>query len=336
MTIKDLAAETGYAVGTVSRALNNHPNVSEKARKIILKAAQESGFQLNLNAKQLKQQHSTTILVVVKGIGNELFGEMIETIQSLLSKTRYQLTVDYLDEDMNEVVRAIQLSREKKPLGIIFLGGNCHSFTRDFNKIDIPCVLMTNDASDLGFANLSSVYADNPAAAKAAIDTLIGMGHKRIAIIGGNLQDSDTSRQRYEGCLSSFREHGIDFDPDKYYQGVRFSFRDGYLAAKKLLQESRDFTAIFAAADVMAIGAIRALWEQGLKVPEDVSVMGFDGLPMGTYMVPQLTTVRQPVQLMAVRSVDILLQAIECGPTSIHETIPFEIYMRESVRKLDK
>ena len=336
MTIKDLAAKTGYAVGTVSRALNDHPNVSEKARRIILKAADESGFQLNVNAKQLKQQYSTTILVVVKGIGNELFGEMIETIQSLLSKTRYQLAVDYLDEDMNEVIRAIQLIREKKPLGILFLGGNNHAFARDFSKIDVPCVLVTNDIADLGYHNLSSVYTDNRAAAKAAIDSLIDLGHRQIAIIGGNLQDSDTSRQRYEGCLSSFREHGIDFDPDKYYQGVRFSFQDGYLAAKKLLQESRDFTAIFAAADVMAIGAIRALWEQGLKVPEDVSVMGFDGLPMGTYMVPQLTTVRQPVQLMAVRSVDILLQAIECGPTSIHETIPFEIYMRESVRKLDK
>ena len=336
MTIKDLAAETGYAVGTVSRALNNHPNVSEKARKIILKAAQESGFQLNLNAKQLKQQHSTTILVVVKGIGNELFGEMIETIQSLLSKTRYQLTVDYLDEDMNEVVRAIQLSREKKPLGIIFLGGNCHSFTRDFNKIDIPCVLMTNNASDLGFANLSSVYADNPAAAKAAIDTLIGMGHKRIAIIGGNLQDSDTSCLRYEGCLQAFREHGIAFDPDKYYQGVRFSFQDGYLATKKLLQEGQDFTAIFAAADVMAIGAIRALWEQGLRVPEDISVMGFDGLPMGSYMVPQLTTVRQPVQQMALRGVEILLQSIEDGTPSVHEITPFELYRRESVRILEK
>ena len=82
MTIKDLAATTGYAVGTVSRALNNHPNVSEKARRVILQAAQESGFELNQNAKQLKQLHSTTILVIVKGTGNELFGEMLETIQT--------------------------------------------------------------------------------------------------------------------------------------------------------------------------------------------------------------------------------------------------------------
>ena len=150
MTIKDLAAKTGYAVGTVSRALNDHPNVSEKARKIILKAAKDSGFQLNTNAKQLKQQYSNTILVVVKGIGNEMFSEMVETIQNLVSHTRYQLVVDFMDEDMNEVIRGVQLCREKKPLGILFLGGNSQSFARDFDKIDVPCVLVTNDASQLG------------------------------------------------------------------------------------------------------------------------------------------------------------------------------------------
>ena len=102
MTIKDLAAKTGYAVGTVSRALNDHPNVSAKARKAILQAAKESGFQLNVNAKQLKQSHTNNILVIVKGTGNEFFSEMLEYIQTLISKTRYQLVVDYLDEDLND------------------------------------------------------------------------------------------------------------------------------------------------------------------------------------------------------------------------------------------
>ena len=101
MTIKDLAAKTGYAVGTVSRALNGHPHVSEKARQTILEAAQECGFQLNTNAKHLKQHHSNSILVIVKGIGNELFGEMVESIQHLVAQTPYQLAVDYLDEDLN-------------------------------------------------------------------------------------------------------------------------------------------------------------------------------------------------------------------------------------------
>ena len=94
MSIKDLAEKTGYAVGTVSRALNGHPNVSEKARKAILEAAQACGFELNINAKQLKQQHATSILIVVKGTSNELFAELVESIQTQLRNTRYPVHVD--------------------------------------------------------------------------------------------------------------------------------------------------------------------------------------------------------------------------------------------------
>ena len=277
MTIKDLAAITGYAVGTVSRALNDHPNVSDKARKAILEAAKEYGFQLNVNAKQLKQTTSNTILVIVNGTGNEFFGEMLEYLQPLIARTRYQLVVDYLDEDSNEVIRAVQLCREKKPLGILFLGGSAKNFARDFDKIDVPCILITTDASRLHFDNLSSVTIDDAAAAEGAMDTLIALGHRRVAIIGGDVKASDISRLRLDGCLRSFSHHQIDFDPKRDYQSVRFSCEAGYQATKKLLASGREFTAIFAAADVIAIGAIRALWEAGKRVPQDISVMGVDG-----------------------------------------------------------
>ena len=215
MTIKDLAERTGYAVGTVSRALNNHPNVSEKARTAILQAAQEVGFEINMNAKQLKQTHSNTVLVVVKGIGNELFGEMVESIQHLISLTSYQLVVDYMDEDANEVARAVQLFREKKPLGILFLGGINAHFQRDFAAIDIPCVVVTNDASQLSFENLSSVTTDDREAGRCAIEMLIALGHRKIAVIGGDREISDTSRLRFEGCVDAFGDHGIPFDPER-------------------------------------------------------------------------------------------------------------------------
>ena len=173
MTIKDLAAMTGYSVGTVSRVLNDHPNVSDTARQTILRAVQDSGFQLNTNAKQLKQQHSNAILVVAKGTSNELYGSLLEVIQSQLSGTRYSLHVDYMDEDANEVLRAVQLCREKKPRGILFLGGNRHHFQKDFSKIDVPCVLVTNNAEALQYPNLSSVSTDDKAAARCAMETLL-------------------------------------------------------------------------------------------------------------------------------------------------------------------
>ena len=333
MTIKDLAAKTGYAVGTVSRALNDHPNVSAKARKAILQAAKESGFQLNVNAKQLKQSHTNNILVIVKGTGNEFFAEMLECIQTLLAKTRYQLVVDYLDEELNEVTRAVQLCREIKPLGILFLGGNSRNFSADFSKIDIPCVEVTNDASALNFPNLSSVTTDDREAARRAIDTLVARGHRKIAVIGGDKTSSDISRLRLEGCQQSFWDHGISFDPQRDYRSVRFSCEDGYNATRSLLR-SGDFTAIFAFSDLMAIGALRALWEAGKRVPEDVSVMGLDGLALGKYLVPQLSTVRQDFQTIAQRSVEILLDAVEDGMPARHETVPFQVQPRESIRSV--
>ncbi len=336
MTIKDLAAKTGYAVGTVSRALNDHPNVSEKARRAILEAARESGFEMNLNAKQLKQSHSNTILVIVKGTSNELFGEMLESIQNLIARTRYQLTVDYMDEDANEVIRAVQLCREKKPLGLLFLGGNTQNFAEDFGKIDVPSVLVTNDASSLPFEKLSSVTTDDAEAARCAIETLIALGHRKIAIIGGDRLRSDTSRLRYEGCQRAFQKYDIPFDPDRDYRGVRYSCQDGYEATRQLIKAGSDFTAIFAIADVMAIGAIRALWEFGRKVPEDVSVIGIDGLPLGQYLVPQLSTISQSAHKMALRSVEILLGAMEDGKPAVHETVPFGIHRRESIRAISE
>ena len=335
MTIKDLAKETGYSVATISRVLNNHPNVSKKAREEISRAVAESGFQINTNAKQLKQ-HANSILVVVKGTANELFGEMVETIQKLVAETDYPLHVDYMDEDHNEVLRAVQLCREKKPLGILFLGGNSRNFLLDFGKIDIPCVLVSNDASGLPFDNLSSVSTDDRQAARCAMDSMIAMGHRKFVIVGGDRNVSDTSRLRYEGCLQSLRNHGIEYDENLDYRGVRFSYQDGYNATQQLIANGRPFTALFAVADVMAIGAIRALHNNGLRVPQDVSVMGFDGLPLGSFLVPQLSTVIQSAQMMAKRSVEILIQRIQRGGQAVHESVPYALSQRESTRRNDE
>lgn len=333
MTIKDLAEKTGYGVATVSRVLNNQPNVSQKARAAILQAVEESGFQINANARQLKE-HAKSILVVVKGTANEMFSEMVETIQSLVARTPYPLYVDYLDEDANEVLRAIQLCPEKKPLGILFLGGNDRNFRKDFARIDIPCVLVSSDGSGLPFDNLSSVTTDDRQATRCATDSLVALGHRKFVIVGGDRETTDIGRLRYEGCLDSFRKHGIAFDEALDYQAARFSYQDGYDATQQLIARGRSFTALFAAADVMAIGAIRALHNNGLRVPTDVSVMGFDGLPLGSFLVPQLSTVIQSRQEMARRGVEILIERIEHGGSACHEFVPYSLAQRESTRRL--
>ena len=332
MTIKDLSAQTGYSVGTVSRVLNNQPNVSEKARNAILEAAQKSGFQLNANAKQLKQSRSNSVLVVVCGTANELFSGMMEIIQARVAETSYQLIVDYVDERSNAVARGMQLCREKKPLGVLFLGGNGAHFQAGFEKIGVPCVLVTSDASGLCFPNLSSVTTDDVLAAKTAVEALAGMGHRRVAVIGGDRNNSGIVRLRYQGCLEAFRELGIAFDEELDYETARFSFEDGYRAAEHLIARGREFTAIFAMSDVMAIGAIRALRDAGREVPTDVAVMGFDGLAVGGYTVPTLSTICQDVKAMAGRSIGMLLENISEDQPARYETVPFTVQLRESTK----
>ena len=334
MTIKDLAAQTGYSVGTISRALNNQPNVSEKARASILRAAAESGFQLNANAKQLKQQHGNSILVAVKGTSNELFSSLVEQLQARIAETEYPLYVDYMDETENEVRRAIQLCVEKKPLGILFLGGNRENFLADFDKIRCPAVLVTNDASGLPFQNLSSVSLDNAQAANMAIEHLISLGHEKMVVIGGYRFYSDTTEQRFQGCLTAFQAHGIPFDEAVDYEPSRFSFADGYRAARDLLARGRKFTGVFAMSDVIAIGVIRALKDAGLRVPEDVSVVGFDGLTIGEYTIPKLTTIAQPIEELAERSLQLLQENIESKRSARYVTVPVTLERKESAQPI--
>ena len=230
MTIKDLAAQTGYSVGTISRVLNNQPHVSELAREIILKAAEESGFQLNENARQLKQQQSNSLLVVCKGNYNELFDALLMVIQSRVADTQYTLIVDYIDESDNEVRRALRLCREKKPQGILFLGGNQEHFQESFHQIRVPCVLVTSSAADLSFSNLSSVTSDDALAAAMAIDGLLEMGHKNVVVIGGHRDYSGITRLRHRGCVQSFQAHDVTFTEEQY-ETARFTCEGGYCAA---------------------------------------------------------------------------------------------------------
>lgn len=331
MTIKDLAAQTGYSVGTISRVLNHQPHVSDQAREIILKAAEESGFQLNENARQLKQQQSNALLVICKGNYNELFDELLIAIQSRVADTQYTLIVDYIDESDNEVRRALRLCREKKPQGILFLGGNQEHFQESFHQIHVPCVLVTSSASDLSFANLSSVTSDDTLAASLAVAGLLELGHKKVVVIGGHRDYSEITRLRHRGCVQAFREHGISFE-ETQYETARFTFEDGYRAAKVLLERNPDCTALFAMSDVMALGAIRALADAGKRVPEDISIIGFDGLQIGEYTLPRLSTVAQPVEKLAEQSVHLLLQSIENGADARHEVVPVRLLLRESVR----
>ena len=330
MTIKDLARESGYSVGTVSRVLNGHPNVSEQARRAVMAVVEARGFELNINAKNLKQTRSNSILVVVKGRGNELFSDMVEQLQAFFDSTAYQLIIDYIDELDSEVHRAAALCRERKPLGILFLGGSEQNFREEFSRIGVPSVLITGDAGSLDFPNLSSVTTDDRRGAACAMEYLIQCGHRNIVILGGQRGLSDISRDRFQGCLEAFEKNGLCFEEAQYHT-CRFSFRSGYDAMGEALKKDRSFTAVFAMSDVMAIGAIRAIRESGLRVPEDISVIGYDGLSIGDFLLPKLTTITQATAELARTGAKILLQCIEEDHPACHVNVPFALSCKESV-----
>ena len=167
-------------------------------------------------------------------------------------------------------------------------------------------------------------------AGKTAIEHLIGLGHRNIAIVGGPRVHSSMTHERYRGCLDAFQAHGVDFDGELDYESVRFSFDWGYQAAKQLLKKNRGYTAIFAMADVLAIGAIRALRDAGLRVPEDVSVVGLDGLAIGEYTIPRLTTISQNVEELAEQGFRMLLNQVEKNLPARYEILPVSLVVRES------
>lgn len=336
ITIKDIAQRSGYAVGTVSRVLNGHPDVSAAAREKIMAVVEETGFRPNGNARHLKQRESREVAIIVKGANNLLFARILEETQRLLKAESRPVSVFYLDEEDNEVEQALRVSRELKPLGFLFLGGNRGNFQRSFSRLTLPSVLVTTRADTLGFPNLSSVSTDDREGSAQAVGTLLDTGHRVIGVIGGEscfaapTEGCNTSQLRLMGCQQAHVQRSIPFDPQRQCAIARYSMEGGYEATMELLERLPGLTAIFAMSDVMALGAVRALGDRGVRVPENVSVIGYDGIEQTLYSVPRLATVCQDWQRLARQSVEILLRQAEGGAVT-HEIVPFQLSIGESV-----
>ena len=337
-TIKDIAKLSGYSIGTVSRVINNHPDVSEEARRRVNEVIREQNFQPNSNARQLKQQSNSAITIIVKGNENMFFESILERVQVSLKESGEDVAVAFLDEYSNEVRAAIQLCASRKPKGFIFLGGNLEFFKQDFGKIDVPCVLLTNTADKMDIPNLSSYATDDVEAGYAAIEYLAKKGHRKIGIIGGSASKigSQIGFRRMEGCRTAFQEYGCEFDDVRYYEPSRFSMTGGYEGAQRLLKKTPDITAIFALGDTIAIGAMRAIKDMGRSVPEDISVIGYDGIESSRYTIPRLTTIRQDTDMLAWKGVEDILLRINYHHAVTNEFISFTLEEGESVRDISK
>ena len=336
-TIKDIARLSGYSIGTVSRVINHHADVSPAARKKIEEIIARENFQPNSNAKLLKQQVHSAVAILVKGQMNVFLEMILENMQKNLEESGEDVNVVFLDEAANEVEAAIRLCAENKPKGLIFLGGNITYFKESFGGISVPSVLVTESAADLGFANLSSYATDDRAASYAAVEYLLRRGHRNIGIVGGSTsnEQGQISSTRLGGAKDVLDKNDIPFDEEMQFEPGRYSISSGYEATTALLKKNPSLTALYCLSDLIAIGAMRAVHDMGLTVPEDISIIGFDGIEYTKYSVPRLATIQQDTEGLAQKSIEDLLMRInyENRPAH-HEKIPFRVLTGESIRQL--
>ena len=312
ITIKDIAKKCGVGVSTVSRAINNHPDISEETRNMIMEVIKESNFVPNKSARNLKLLDTKTIAVLIKGIDNPFFQNMIKVFEEEIQSRKYSFILHRVDTNQDEVEVALELIKEKRLKGIVFLGGNFARQGDKLKEIEVPFILSTIAMSDNVDKNLySSVCVDDRKESEKAVKFLCDKGHKKIAVLAAGKSDQSISKLRIEGYRNALKSKGIDIN-------------------EKLI------TAVYSISDSMAIGACKAILDSGKRIPQDYSVVGFDGLDITYYYNPSITTIRQPVEAMARETTKILFDLINNKATNQHKVFEAELVERESTLKLSK
>ena len=332
MNIRDIAKLSGVAVSTVSRVLNGHPDVSQETRDHVLQIMQQNRYVPNNSARNLKLIHSNTIGVMVKGRDNPFFSLIIATIEAKLSSAHFSMLLHYHHSNEDDASVALGLIKEKRLRGLICLGGD---FTGEsllvLSDSDVPIVLTSVELDGIVVPNnISTVSIRNSEAAYQATKALLELGHRCIGLVSTGKEDRTAGRLRSKGYSRAILEYGLE-PRLEYGIGADYTFESAYRAGQKVLSLKPRPTAIFATSDIMAIGVAKAALEMGLKIPQDLSVMGFDGLDYGDYFHPTLATVKQPVEQMGICSAELLLGSIEHNRETKHMTLDTELWMRASV-----
>ena len=290
-TIIDIAREAGVSKSTVSRVLNGQNGVSEQARYQVLQAARRLGYTPNGLARGLSGRHTAMVGFVLSDISNPFFPELARGIEDVAREMGYTVLFANTDGRPDREHEAVRLLVERRVDGIVFA-----SVTREtdclrwLREVGIPFALAGRSTDD---PDVDSVVVDNVAGGRMATEHLLGLGHSRVAFIGGP-RNVSASVERFEGYRQAFRARNLEVDP-RLVRWADFRQSGGYVAALELLQGTGEPpTALFAANDQMAIGALDAALELGLEVPDQLALVGFDDIPVAGLRALQLTTVAQP------------------------------------------
>lgn len=339
-TIKDIAKMCGVGVSTVSRAINDHPDINPETKEKIMNIIRDNGYIPNNSARNLKRSDAKAIAVLIKGISNPFFTNMIKVIEEECKKKHYSMELAHIEAGENEVEVAQKIVKEKRLRGIIFLGGLFFHSEEKLKKLNVPFVFSTAGSipEHISKTLYSNISVNDRKESTKMVEYLIGLGHKKIAILVAETEEESIGQLRLEGYYDALRAHGIEINPKLVCQTddaiSHFSMENGYLTVKRLLESGEEFTALFAVADTLAIGALRAFYEAGLHVPRDISLAGYDGIDMANYTVPSITTMRQPVEKMAKDTTKLLFDIIAGRKKHQHITYDAELLVKESTAEL--
>ncbi|MFD1955110.1 catabolite control protein A [Paenibacillus thailandensis] len=334
VTIYDVAREAGVSMATVSRVVNNNPNVKPATRKKVYEAIERLGYRPNAVARGLASKKTTTVGVVIPDISNSIFAEVARGIEDIANMYHYNIILCNADKKKEKEIRVINTLLEKQVDGLLFMGGVVtEEHEQAFKTANVPIVLCaTTDEK----GQIPSVDINHESAAYDAVNKLIASGHKRIAMISGTLQDPALGYARFQGYKRALEEAGLPYE-DELVRVGNYRYESGVEAMKYFIELANRPTAVFAATDEMAIGAIHCIQDSGLHVPEDISVISVDNSRMASMVRPQLTAVAQPMYDIGAVSMRLLTKLMKKENVD-HGTVvlPHEIVERQSVRGVSK
>ncbi|GGG83152.1 LacI family DNA-binding transcriptional regulator [Paenibacillus radicis (ex Gao et al. 2016)] len=336
VTIKDIAKSAGVSVTTVSRALNGYDDVNEGTRLKIKTIADELGYSPNMAARSLISKKTKTLGLLLSNITRDsskdnIAYEVLCGINDRSGELDYDLVLFSTTPQKQSIKSYKTLCQERGVDGVIIMGIRLDDpYLKEIVSSEIPCILI--DITLQG-PNVAYVTSDNTNGALAAVNHLLEYGHREIAMINGHTQ-ADVSLLRLEGYRRALHQAGMVFDETLVLNG-QFSEQGGKEAACRIMTERPEVTALFCASDLMALGALQGVKEMGKKVPDDISIIGFDNIDLTAYCTPALSTVHQYKYELGTAAAQVLIDLLEGKDVSHHVMLATDVIQRESVRRLE-
>ena len=327
ITLKMVAKRAGVSVNTASRAINNKPDINLETKKRVLQIAKELGYIRNAAAVALRTKKTGTIGVVIADNRNPFYAEVLNGMEEAAREKNYHIILANTQRDYRKEEEAINLLLAKRVDGLLITPvQDKDDDIKNLIDANIPFVVVGRDFKNI---EVDAIYNDEVKGGFLATEYLIKKGHKRIALINGFLYKSP-AKGRSEGYKKALNKYRIPLDESLISVGD-INIEDGHERTKQMLEKDLNFTAIFVYNDMMAFGAMQAIKEKGLRIPEDIGLVGYDDIPFSSLISPALTTIRLKKQELGAESVKLLLSRIN-GNRKITKKVMLgvELQIRES------